>query len=564
MLRADFPRPDPEYSAPRYEPLAPLGMNRRLVAAARADEREAPHEPFGPGGDPAVCPAPHSAAVIAALTEEQRRHVVRELQRRREGFLRRDREWWAVKALADVRCGWSPHEAAGLLRSAVSEFGHGQPARWGPDSEHCLHLPLAAVAELAPQDRGPTLPYLRRTLALCTDPHGTEPPAPDRERCARRLTDTLALPFPVDPLLPREDAYAAAVRCHLGPELYHPDVVELLRLCAGADGIRPDYAWLGSVREHLERSSVARDALRPLLLPYQGEEYACRAGRGLHSGVPGPIGGRLLGALAWAACLSGQPGTVDTLATALRRHSRLRSDELPPGSALFFRAGLAALDALAGEPGAGVHQRLLPDPGQALRGLARRQVNRLRQQPANWAPTALRYVIGDYTAQLTVDSDGTVSLGFRNAHGRALTGVPQRVRSRDPLRYAALRTRLTEVRAQVATHLGTLAERRIADPGTPAATWTAAYLDEPALQPLTRALIWQADTPRGPVLGLPVRRRRSTHWMLRDLTGAVHELTDDTPVRLWNPDRADADVVRAWREVLKRQRVRQPVRQIPE
>jgi Domain of unknown function (DUF4132) len=97
----------------------------------------------------------------------------------------------------------------------------------------------------------------------------------------------------------------------------------------------------------------------------------------------------------------------------------------------------------------------------------------------------------------------------------------------------------------------------------PAAAWCAAELDDPVLAPLTRALVWQTGTPGGPVVGLPVRREHTTHWMLRDVRGDVRELADDTPVRLWDPRSADAAEVRAWRKVLARQHLVQPVPQLP-
>lgn len=170
--------------------------------------------------------------------------------------------------------------------------------------------------------------------------------------------------------------------------------------------------------------------------------------------------------------------------------------------------------------------------------------------------------VGPYTAVFTYDPAGSVELGFRNQHGKLLTRVPSQVRERYPARYAALRARLAELRGQLDVYRGALAERLETDPGTTAARWRAAFLDAPGLAPLTCTLVWEIDTVSGPVRGLPVRPARSEHWVLRDLAGRVHELTDDTVVRLWNPRLGDPAPAEAWRAELAKRGVRQPAAQL--
>jgi hypothetical protein len=126
-----------------------------------------------------------------------------------------------------------------------------------------------------------------------------------------------------------------------------------------------------------------------------------------------------------------------------------------------------------------------------------------------------------------------------------------------------LRARLSDLERGVATHLAVLAGRLEADDGIPALYWRSAELDDPVLLPMTRALVWLADTPRGPVVGLPVRRKRSVEWVLRDLRGRFHELTESTPIRLWDARAADEIEIRAWREALRHGGLVQPVPQLP-
>ncbi|MGF1429387.1 DUF4132 domain-containing protein [Kitasatospora sp. LaBMicrA B282] len=565
----------PRVHGPRRSPvLMPPELGRRLIRAGKADVLA-----FRRTGEER---APQTAALLESLDEPTRQVVGLTLQRERIGLLAWDYEWAASVALREVRCGWRASEVRTLFTLALRGVDPVRPTTPWVTAEHCLELPLAAYQELL-ADRQPGAAeraefesHLRTVLAAClgcraeaadepepgtTAPDTGLPTAAERVAFARRVRALLPTGFDPDPLLPPGDPFATAARCGLGATLYADHALRLLELCAGSTEIRPDYRWLGRIRELLQLDPDCREVLRVLLVAGRGEPSDC-PNRARHQGPPGERGGQLLGALAWAAVVSEDTALIRRLGRALDFHARRSPDELPPGAAHFVRCGLAALAALTGEAGAGQHRRQLAAGSPQAAAQARQELAALRDLPAGVDLTGLTVPVGRYVAVFDVDPVGQVTLRFRNQAGRLLGDVPSQVRERHPARYAVLRARLAELRGQLATYRGALAERLVTDPGTPAARWRTAFLGGPHLAPLSRTLVWEIDTPAGPVQGRPVQPGGSDQWLLRDLTGRMHELTDDTPVRLWHPAPADREQAAAWRAQLAEQGVRQPVAQL--
>ncbi|WP_327067839.1 DUF4132 domain-containing protein [Kitasatospora sp. NBC_01302] len=553
------------------EPFEPRELGRALARAGAADGRSRP-DPGRPGQQR---PAPHTAALLAGLPAETLRAIALRLQQERSGLLARDHEWAAGAVLCATHCGWRPAEVHQLFATALLGV---DPVRPGATdwvtAERSLELPLAACAELDPPEREPFQPYLRTLLAArsgCRADLGTPDGRPTAEQAAfaERLRALVSTPFDPDPLLPwgpdlgaGDELFARSARCGLGARLYEEPALRLLELCAQTTELRPGYQWLGRAKELSELTPDLRQPLRILLAAGRGGPADCRPAGQPHPGELGERSAHVLAALAWVAVVTEDTKALHQLSRALEHHGRAALGDLRPAASHFVRSGMAALAALAGEPGAGAHRRLLAGNSPAATRLAREELAAVRDLPAGADPTALRVPVGPYTASFVIGAKGTVELRFRNQAGRLLSGVPSQVRERHPARYAALRTRLAELRTQLVTYRGMLAERLHADPGTPAARWQADHLGDPALAQLGCALVWHIDTPSGPVLGRPVRRKGATHWMLRDLAGRMHELADDTLVRLWSPAADEAEQAAAWRAELARHGLAQPVPQV--
>ncbi|SFD98059.1 protein of unknown function [Actinacidiphila alni] len=570
----DFPR---RVTGRTAAPLQPRSLSRALVRAARADERARAGESGRRGAKSAgdvpwttAAPGPHSAAAVAALSQEDRRRAALAVQRLRSGLVVRDREQRISAALAAAHCRWSARRAEELFALALEGIDPVRPAvTWRPDTPRALELPLAAYKELATADRERLHPYLRTVLTIhhFDAPLGTSDPSPDpaadpaRHAFVARLRALLPPAYDVDGLLGHRDAFSTAARKALGAHAYRPEVAELICLCARLTDPRPSYEWLGRVRELVQSRPDARIALAPLLR--SAGAHLERPGAVRHSsGELTAESGLLLSGAAWAVCVTERVAAVRDLERALSQYVGVPPEDLSEGAAVFVRGGFAALGALAGEPGVGQHQRLLTASGAKPVKAAQEALLHLRRYPTGWDQDALSVPIGEYTAHFTVAADGRVTLGFRNQQGRLLAKAPRRVRSRTPAAYAALRARLAELNERTTALLGSFSERLHGDPGQSAQEWRTAHLDPPVFEPLTRALIWQADTLAGPVVGVPVRRKRSTGWMLRDLQGRFHELIDTTTIRLWDPRQADAAEVAAWAAALRRRRTVQPVPQL--
>ncbi|MCX4747895.1 DUF4132 domain-containing protein [Kitasatospora sp. NBC_01287] len=557
LLGGEFPR----VTGLRHgSPLRPGPLGRALVRAGRQDVLRSRTD--------GAQDAPATTALLDALPAATRREIALRLQHERTGLVAEDYEWAATVALREAHCGWRPEEVHELFALALKGVDPLHPTTRWLTTESCLELPLAAYEELAPAEREAFHPYLRTLLAVrfgChTDFHGPDQrPDPEQRAFAERLRALLPTEVDTGTLLPADDPFASAARCGLGATLYQEPALRLLGLCADATELRPDYRWLGRVREALQLAPALKEPLRVLLAAGYGEPTGCPA-KAWHAGPPSERGGQLLGALAWAAVVAEDHRAIQHLGLALRCHAGRAMEELPPGAAHFIRAGLAALAALAGESGAGRHRRLLTAQSPAAARLAREELAAVRDLPAGVDLTGLTVPVGAYTAVFVFDPAGSVELRFRNQAGSLLTRVPSQVRERHPARYAALRSRLAELRGQLQTYRGALAERLVSDPGTPAARWRAAFLDSPGPAALTRTLVWEIDGRSGPVRGLPVRRAGSEHWLLRDLAGQVHELADDTLVRLWHPHAGEPAQAEAWRAALAERGLRQPVAQLQE
>lgn len=514
--------------------LGPDGFGRALDRASRADRRADARLERSYGHSVIGRRAPRTMARVAGLPEATCRQIVLRLQRERTAD-----DWPLMLALRVAHCGWRPEEVHELLALALEEIGQVPPQ--SPVFAECLELPLAACEELDPAERGPLQPQLRTLMALCPDcrTDGSR----RRFDVATRARALLALSFDPDRLLPPSDGFASSVRCTLGATLYEEPVLRLLELCARLESVRPPAEWLGSVRELLAVSDMARETVGTLLALGRGRQDARECQGHRKRLYPSRYCDALLTPLAWAASVADDMDVLQQLDRTLAAHLGPSDNEQALGGHRFVRAGIAVLASLG------------------RKAELQAELTALLDLPGRIQDLGLRVPVDVYTAVFSIDSRGRADLRFRNSR-RFLKQVPAPVRDYHPDLYAALRARLAELRTRLETHRGTLVERLHADPGTPAADWYTAHLDDLVLRPLSCALVWQADTPFGPVTGLPVRRRRSGPWMLRGLDGRLHELTDDTTVRLWNPGLADAREALAWRRELSARRIRQPVPQV--
>jgi hypothetical protein len=190
------------------------------------------------------------------------------------------------------------------------------------------------------------------------------------------------------------------------------------------------------------------------------------------------------------------------------------------------------------------------------RALAERPEVAFRLPDLGFGPDGVRRVpVGGHVAVLTVADK--VELTWQKADGSALRGVPAAVR-RD---HADEVKELRGVAKQAQAHLVTLTRGLEAGYATETTHRFGRWRDELAGHPLggtlVRRLIWEIEAEPG-----QWRAVLPDGGELRDVTGAaVPAPGPDAGIRLWHPIRADAEEIRAWRDLLTERRVRQPFKQ---
>ncbi|MER5600033.1 DUF4132 domain-containing protein [Streptomyces sp. NPDC002265] len=159
----------------------------------------------------------------------------------------------------------------------------------------------------------------------------------------------------------------------------------------------------------------------------------------------------------------------------------------------------------------------------------------------------LRRPVGDYRAVVTVTDTATLTW---EKDGRPLRSVPAPVRRDHAAPVKELRDLVKRVNAQLATLVRALEGGFTADAVHPYGWWRTELAGHPLARTLVRRLIWEIEVAPG-------RWRAVLPRTDEDLPDAP----DDARVRLWHPIRCEPDAVRAWRDLLIEQRIRQPFKQ---
>ncbi|MCC5575959.1 DUF4132 domain-containing protein [Microtetraspora sp. AC03309] len=165
----------------------------------------------------------------------------------------------------------------------------------------------------------------------------------------------------------------------------------------------------------------------------------------------------------------------------------------------------------------------------------------------------LRVPLGEHTAMISIGDD--VELTWWQGEKR-FKAAPAAVRRDHPDEVKRLRELTGQVRRQLTTLVRALEAGYPGDARHPYATWRERMAEHPIAGTVARRLVWEIEVSPG-------------HWRstlgdtgITGTTGTTGpEPPPDAPVRLWHPARAPLDEVRAWRERITGERVRQPFKQ---
>jgi hypothetical protein len=476
---------------------------------------------------------------------------------------KKDGSWYhraALLSLISSTDGWTPGEAGVMLQHACRFTGNGYLFA------DALGVALAAAERLDADGLHALAARLKRVNATFERAEvvlGYRAPVTRRLRKLLGSADEAHVP---DGLLPVRDAWAAALRdlVKTAPTVGR---ARFVRHLASLSAPRPSQKWRRACVT-LANEAGARDAVLECLRALVEDEPLDSATHGPHADWVSDIHhyrylvhqnhGDVARGIVWAAALTGEPGTTPLLA-ALALRAGAPGHDLSEDLKL-AGAGINALGAID-DPGAlealwGLHVKvrnraLRKQVDTALRSAAERQGITPEQLIERTVPAhglrpdgSVERTLGEHTARVSIVDAATVRLAFTGADGRESRTAPAAVKDGFPDDLKQLKALAKEVRGTLSSERtrieGLMSEDRV----WPYDEWREHYRDHPVTGAIARGLIWEFQGGDGA-------------WQA-SLTGP-----EGTPahVRLWHPLRAATDDVRAWRERVMDERLRQPFKQ---
>jgi len=458
--------------------------------------------------------------------------------------------------------GWTPDEiAVMLLRATEYDMGF-----WFANS---LGLVLNAADQLDGDGRRAVMPWLRHAHTELMD---TTVEARLRASLAQRLRVLLAsvdeahIP---EGLIPADAPWASPLsdRAKTSPT---PELAGFARHLASLSGPRPAQRWRRTCLELADAAS-ARDLVAEILRALAEDDPLCSRGSGAHTGwlhggyhyhyVVHQNDGDLARGIVWAAALTAGPAAVQHLGALVLRTGGLGTgvteDLKLAGAAINALAEIddpAALEALWRLQSRIKHRALRKQLDTALVTAAARQGNTAGQLIERSVPDhglapdgSLERERGGHRARVAIEDAVTVRLTFTGPDGRTSRTAPAAVKDGFPDALEELKALAKEVRSTLSGERARVETLMSAGRTWPYDEWCRHYRDHPVTGVLVRGLIWEfQDTEDG-------------GWR------AVAPLTEPPGepecVRLWHPIRASVDDIKAWRERLVAERLRQPFKQ---
>ncbi|MEU7470768.1 DUF4132 domain-containing protein [Streptomyces sp. NPDC044984] len=457
--------------------------------------------------------------------------------------------------------GWTSDEVAVmLLRATEHDMGF-----WFADS---LGSALDAADRLDADGRRAVMPWLRHAHRELVD---TTVEASLRASLAQRLRALLAsvdqahIP---EGLIPADAPWAAPLgdRARTAPT---PELACFVRHLADLSGPRPTQKWRRTCLGLADAAS-ARDLVADVLRALAEDDPLCSGGNGAHAGwihgdhhyhyVVHQNDGDLARGVLWAAALTGGPAVVRHLgALALRTGG--------PGTGVVTDLKLAgaAINALAetGDPASLEtlwrlrsrirHRALRKQLDTALvtaagkQGITAEQLIERSVPDHGLAPDgSLEREWGGHRVRVAIEDATTVRLTFTRPDGGTSRTAPAAVKDGFPDALKELKALAREVRGTLSGERARIEALMSAGREWPYDEWCRYYRDHPVTGTLARGLIWEFRDADG-------------EW--RAVAPTAEPPGEPERVRLWHPIRASTHDIRAWRERLVTERLRQPFKQ---
>ncbi|OIJ87197.1 DUF4132 domain-containing protein [Streptomyces colonosanans] len=465
-----------------------------------------------------------------------------------------------IGALISRVRGWTPDEVAVMLLRAT-EYSMGC---W---FAHALGLVLNAADQLDTDGRRAVMPWLRHAH---TDLMDTTVEAHLRASLAQRLRALLAsvdeahIP---EGLIPAHAPWASPLSDRAKTST--PELARFVRHLASLSGPRPAQRWRRTCRE-LANAASARDLVADTLRALAEGEALCSRESGaydwLHSDdyhyhyVVHQKDGDLARGVVWAAALTGGPAAVQHLGALALRTGGLRTDVIEDvklaGAAINALADTgdpASLEALWRLQSRIKHRALRKQLDTALVTAAGKQGITAEQLIERSVPDhglasdgSLERELGGHRVRVAIEDAAAVRLTFTRPDGGTSRTAPVAVKDGFPDELQELKALAKEVRGTLSGERARVEALMSAGREWPYDEWCRYYSDHPVTGTLVRGLIWEFQGADG-------------EW--RAVAPMAEPPGEPERVRLWHPIRASTDDIRAWRERLVVERLRQPFKQ---
>ena len=348
------------------------------------------------------------------------------------------------------------------------------------------------------------------------------------------------------------------------------ELADFVRHLASLSGPRPPQRWRRTCLELADAAS-ARDLVADVLRALAEDDPLCSRGSAAHTAwlhdgyhyVVHQNDGDLARGVVWAAALTGGSAAVQHLgALALRTGG--------PGTGVIedLKLAGAAINALAetGDPASLEtlwrlqsrikHRALRKQLDTALvtaagkQGITAEQLIERSVPDHGLAPDgSLERELGGHRVRVAIEEAATVRLTFTRPDGGNSRTAPVAVRDGFPDELRELKALAKEVRGTLAGERARIEALMSAGREWPYDDWCRSYRDHPVTGVLVRGLIWEFQNAED----------ADGEW--RATAPMAEPPGRPERVRLWHPIRAQADDIRAWRERLVAERLRQPFKQ---
>ncbi|MFI8236789.1 DUF4132 domain-containing protein [Streptomyces sp. NPDC085866] len=457
--------------------------------------------------------------------------------------------------------GWTPAEVTVLL-VRVTEFDMGF---WSAGS---LGTALDAAERLGADGCRAVAPWLRHA-------HGKlmsgDAPAHLRGPLVRRLRALLAsvdeahIP---EGLIPSYAPWAAPLRDRATTSPT-PELADFVRHLAGLSGPRPAQKWRRTCLELADAAS-ARDLVADVLRALAEDDPLCSRRSGAHTGwfhdgyhyhyLVQQSDGDLARGVVWAAVLTDAPAAVQCLGALALRAGGPGADVIEDLklagaaiNALAETADPAALETLWRLRSRIRHRALGKQLDTALvtaagkQGITAEQLIERSVPDHGLAPDgSLERELGGHRVRLAIEEAATVRLTFTRPDGGTSRTAPAAVKDEFPDELQELKALAKEVRGTLSGERARVEALMSTGREWPYDEWCRYYRDHPVTGTLVRGLIWEVQDADG-------------EW--RAVAPTAESPGRPERVRLWHPIRAATDDIRAWRERLVAERLRQPFKQ---